>query len=212
VAHSDAAAGWEVLGPQSRDTLGGQAALHELMTSGTLKDAWGGVVVGGGQQEAAVQCVPGDPAGTCLVVAYRTGQPDAPIATAVVERPTSTLSGEGSATVEAFLPGNDLGLIGVPKTVGDDHVKSGQPLPLHIEAQDAGQVLVYLAGGGAAGAAADGDLVRDGSGTITGVRFSPALWPSGPQPGSYFVAVLVRTAEGGSLALEHRTVTVTGLG
>jgi hypothetical protein len=212
VDHSDAAAGWDLLGPQSREMLGDQAALHELMTSGTLKETWGGVDVGSGRQQASVQCVPGDDAGTCLVVAYPPDRPDAPVAAAVVLRPTSTLSGEGAASVEAFLPGNDLGLIAVPKTVGDDHVPASQPVPLHIEAQDAGQVLVYLAGGGASGAAPDRDLVRDASGTITGVRFSADLWPSGPQPGTYFVAVLVRTDEGGSLALEQQQVQITGLG
>jgi hypothetical protein len=68
VDNSDAAAGWALLGPHSRDTLGSQAALSDAMGAGGLKDQWGGIDVGGGKDAADIQCLPGDAEGLCLVV------------------------------------------------------------------------------------------------------------------------------------------------
>jgi hypothetical protein len=208
VANSDAAL-WQQLGPISKDTLGSQAALHDVLVAGSLKQQWSGIDLGNRKQEASVQCIPGDERGTCLVVISPVDHPESPLTSIAVERPIGTLTGQGLTTVEPFVPGNDLGFIAVGQTEGSDHVKSGQPLPLAIGTGS--QAIVYLAGGGAAGPVGDRDLVRDASGAITGARFSEALWPSGPQPGPYFVAVLVSTPDG-SIALQQRQVDVTGLG
>jgi hypothetical protein len=209
VDNGDAAAGWALLGPHSRDTLGSQSALSDAMSAGGLKDQWGGIDIGGDHDAFDIQCLPGDAEGLCLVVVSPPGHPDAGTAALVVERPPSSLSSGTPATVEPFLPGNDLGLIAVGRTEGSDHVKSGQPLPLQVDAGS--QVLVYLAGGGSNGPVADRDLVRSSAGAVTGARFSSVLWPSGPQPGTYFVAVLVKTADG-AVAADVRQVDVTGLG
>ena len=196
VVDDDRELGWALLGQQSRDQLGSEAAYGAL----DLQAAWGSYLDSPDRSELVLP-LGGDLWAVVLTV---TSEADVvPPRVIVVEAPPAS-----EYSIEVFLPGPALGLIGTQ--LGGAPLPRESTIPVSVDA-DASTYLVIVDGIVFDGATTDGPedadhlrwLQRDATGAVTGVRPEPAL-----SDGLHWVTV-VEIVEG-TLAADARVFEVGG--
>jgi hypothetical protein len=198
VVAGDAHAGWQLLGPMARDAQGTEAAYARALDgSGEAGDAglaaaFGPLVAPDRTVEAVAPLGGGD-----WVVVIDTPSDAGPVPHLLaVHDPT------GTATVEPFLPGPALDLIGlVPSATGPAALEPGAPIPLSLDAGATGTVVLVDGQ-----VAADRALTHGPDGAITAVSPDPELGP-----GAHRVAVAERLPDG-TIAGDARAFHVGGGG
>ncbi|MGH9183346.1 MAG: hypothetical protein ACRDZ9_05970 [Acidimicrobiales bacterium] len=166
VRAGDVDAGWAMLGPQSRDSIGGRAAFEDLMAS-ALPEAWGPWASAEGLVLSAVPLAP--PEEVWLVTfTGAMAQESGPRRQAL---PLAVRVTGGATVVEPFVPGPALDLIGLrPEPDGSPDVARGAPIGVRVDA-DAAAFVVAIDGRAVPGSS----LERDGEGTVVSVRPEPPL-------------------------------------
>lgn len=184
VVEGDTTHGWDLLGPQSQESLGSPAVYAQSLES--YRASWGTYA----NVDASAARI-GD--GDAFLVLVRRPSGDPQPLTAVVQLSPAGPNGH----VEPFLPGPALNLIqmaGLPGAEGS--VGPGDQVPLALDA-DAG-IAVLIDGV----PVPDEWLVRGTSGAVTGVRL-PGTFPSG----THLIAVAQQTSRG-VLAMDARAFQV----
>jgi hypothetical protein len=197
IADGDIDGSWELLGSQSRDQLGSVDAFAEVVSD--TAERFAPFAETPDRHEVVLPLG----ADTWVVVLLPFSEADA-VAPALLVVRTPAAS---EASVEAFLPGPALGLIGVP-SAGDQMVLPGGTVPLAIDADATVQVLIDLErdpGEAATDPRAPSQLVRDADGAITGIRLDEGL-----AHGLHTVAVAVRFPDG-TFAVDSRVFEVGSL-
>ena len=194
VASGDAAAGWELLGPMSREAQGSSSAYATALrgsgdvASSSLALAFSPLV---GPDRTVDAVAPLGPGTFAVVITTPSATGPVPHLLAVV----TTRSGQA---VEPFLPGPALDLIGIGSPADGGHVlQPGDPIPLRLDPGAAATVVVVDGV-----VAPDGWLTHGPDGGVTGVSPQPQL-----RPGPHRVAVAELLA-GGTIAGDVRAFPV----
>ncbi len=190
VADGDIDGGWDLLGRQSREQLGNADGFALVISEAATRYA--PFADTPDRRELVVQ-LPTQP--IFLVVLTVESEADAASPIALLVR----IEAEGPTTVEPFVPGPALDLIGVP-TLGGTPLLPGAAVPLDLDAE-AGAVVVVVDGT----PAPEAWLERDASGAVTGVRPQPGL-----EVGVHSIAV-AEVLPGGTLATDARLFEVGSL-
>jgi hypothetical protein len=194
VVAGDADAGWALLGPMARDAQGSAAAYAATLRGrGDAPDS--GLAATFGPLAAADRTVEGVASlgGGDWVVVLATPSDAGPVPHLLaVHDPT------GTPTVEPFLPGPALDLIGLSALAdAPPAVQPGDPLPLALDATATGTVVLVD------GRTVADDLLTHGpDGAITAVSPDPQL-----PPGAHRIAVAERLPDG-TIAGDARSFTV----
>lgn len=195
VIDDDRELGWALLGQQSRDQLGSEAAYRAL----DLQTAWSSYVDSPDRSELVLP-LGGDLWAVVLTV---TSEADlVPPKVLVVQAPPAS-----EYTVEVLLPGPALGLIGTD--LGGEPLPQESTIPIAVDAE-ASRFLVIVDGSAFDGTTSDGPedndhlpwLERDADGDVIGVRPQPAL-----EVGVHWIAVL--QIVDGALAADARLFEIT---
>jgi hypothetical protein len=192
LVEGDTTQGWDLLGPQSQDSLGSQAAY--AASSESFRSTWGPYANLDARDAHAAQL--GDTGAWVVVLGHHTGDPQ-PL-TVVVR---VVVQDESLGRVEPFLPGPALDLIqmtGLPQEEGA--LGPGDRVPLALTPN--ADVAVLLDGD----PVPDGSLDRAGDGAVTGFRL-----PDSVTDGTHVVAVGQQLGDG-TLAADLRSFRVVAPG
>jgi hypothetical protein len=176
-------AAWQMVGPQSRDALGSQAAFAQLMAD-SLPQSWAPFTSPGVERRAVLLSPPGDD--QLWVVRLATAHIGEVRALAV--RRTGT-----AFEVEPFVPGPALSLISLPA----GQVPADATIPVHVDSDAKGSIVAID------GTAPEfSELTQDATGAIISIRPHHPL-----SPGRHDILVAEVTGTG-ALAVDDQTFEV----
>jgi hypothetical protein len=176
----DATAAWEMVGPQSRESIGGRAEFDELFASSALRDTWQDFRFAEQITAALLTDAPEEEIWVVVVVGNVNVRPTP--STALIARVQSD-----ATVVEPFLPGQSIKLVDLPAPgpVGSV-LLPGDTITVNSEPDQLG--LVALVDGVPV---PDGAYVIDADETVVGVRLSRDL-----EAGEHQIVVGMVTADG----------------